>query len=218
VWDFASRRVPSAEEVTALLPLVDATAFAVEDGTAFLRRAGMEVDLGGVGKEYAVDRAAEVLLDHGIDTAIVEFAGDVRTVGLRGDGRPWSVGVVDPADPGRCRFAVRLAGSAGVATSGRYERGFCRDGIWYHHLLDATTGWPVQGVASTTTVAASTFDAGRWATAAFLLGVDAGLALLEATPGVEGAVITDAGEVLATSGMTNLSDLPGSVYAGSPFL
>jgi FAD:protein FMN transferase len=218
VWDFRSGRVPAPAEVEALLPLVDASAVSVEDGTVFLRRAGMELDLGGVGKEYAVDRAAEILEREGVGAAVVDFAGDVRTIGMRGDGRPWSVGVVDPDDTRRCRFAVRTIGTSGVATSGTYERGFVKDGRRYHHLIDATTGWPAQGLASVTVVDGTTFRAGRFATAAFLLGAEAGLQLLEQAAGLEGALITEGGDVLVTSGMTNLTDLPGSVYASYPFI
>ena len=86
----------------------------------------------------------------GIRSAIVNFAGDVRTIGSRGDGRPWKVGVVDPHDRGRCRFAVRTLGDAGIATSGDYERGFVKDGVRYHHILDARTGWPARGLSSVT--------------------------------------------------------------------
>jgi thiamine biosynthesis lipoprotein len=215
-WDFKAGKVPGDEEIAELLPLVDASAISVRDGTVFLERPGMEIDLGGVGKEYAVDRAAQLLRDEGIRSAIVNFAGDVRTVGGRGDGRPWSVGVVDPRDPSRCRFAVRAVGDAGVATSGDYERCFMKDGVRYHHILDATTGWPARGLRSATAVAATAFLAGRFATAAFLLGPDAGLDLLERAPGVEGALIDEEGSVLATAGMSSLSDLPGSLYAAYP--
>jgi FAD:protein FMN transferase len=217
-WDFKSARVPSADEIAALLPLVDASAVAVADGTVFLRRAGMELDLGGVGKEYAVDRAAEILIAEGVEAAIVDFAGDVRTIGARGDGRPWAIGVVDPEDRSRCRFAVRTVGSSGVATSGSYERGFVRDGVRYHHILDATTGWPARGLASVTVVSVATYTAGAYATAAFLLGPEAGLALLEQTDEAEGALITEAGDILATAGMLDLTDLPGSIYDQPPFL
>ena len=216
VWDFRARRIPSAAEVAALLPLVDAAAVSVRDRTVFLRRAGMKLDLGGVGKEYAVDRAAEILQAEGIRAAVIDFAGDVRTLGMRGDGRPWAIGVVDPEDRRRCRFAVRAAGDCGVATSGVYERGFVSDGVRYHHILDATTGWPARGLASVTVVGRSTFRAGRFATAAFLLGADAGLALLEKAGGIEGALITEAGEVLATTGMANVTDLPGGLFHGNP--
>ncbi len=218
VWDFQQARVPSAGEIAALLPLVRADAVSVRDRTVFLRKAGMEIDLGGVGKEYAVDRAAKILRDEGIRSAIVNFAGDVRTVGSRGDGRPWAVGVADPRQQGRCRFAVRTVSDAGVATSGDYARGFVRDGIRYHHILDARTGWPARGLASVTVVAASAFRAGLYATASFLLGAKAGLALLEGAAEVEGALITETGSIVATAGMALLSDLPGSLWAAMPLL
>ena len=215
-WDFKRGRVPSAEEVSALLPLVDYRQLSVRDGTIFLRRPAMEIDLGGVGKEYAVDRIAGLLASEGVRSAVVSFAGDVRTLGGRGDGRPWAVGVVDPRDLRRCRLTVRVAGDAGIATSGDYERGFVVDGVRYHHLLDATTGWPVHGIASATVVAADAMEAGRWATAAILLGPEAGLALLENAPHVEGALILEHGDLLATQGMSRYSDLPGSLYARYP--
>jgi len=82
-------------------PLVSGASVSRRDGTVFLRKAGMEIDLGGVGKEYAVDRAAGVLREAGVPSAIVEFAGDVRTVGSRGDGRPWRVGVAHPRRGGK---------------------------------------------------------------------------------------------------------------------
>jgi thiamine biosynthesis lipoprotein len=171
-----------------------------------------------VGKEYAVDRVADVLRAHGVTSALLNFAGDVRTIGGRGDGRPWSLGVADPRAPGRCRFAVRLIGGAGVATSGDYERCFVKDGVRYHHLLDATTGRPARGVMSATVVAASAFLAGRLATAAFLLGPREGLAVIEGTPGVEGCLIDASGAILATPGLSRISNLPGSLYAAYPAL
>lgn len=214
-WGFRNGRVPSAGEIAALLPLVDAGAVSRRDGTVFLRRPGMEIDLGGVGKEYAVDRAARLLEGEGIRSAIVDFAGDVRTLGSRGDGRPWHVGVADPRQRGRCRFALRLTGGAGIATSGDYERAFVKDGVRHHHILDATTGWPARGVASATVVAESAFRAGRLASAAFLLGANEGRALLEREPGVEGALITETGNILATAGMAGLSNLPAPFLAWS---
>jgi thiamine biosynthesis lipoprotein len=85
-WDFKAGRVPAPEEVAALLPLVSGAFVSRRDGTVFLRKAGMEIDLGGVGKEYAVDRAAAVLREADVSSAFVEFAGDVRTVGTGATG------------------------------------------------------------------------------------------------------------------------------------
>ena len=216
VWNFSVGRVPAEREVASLLPLVDFRQVSVRHGTIFLRRPGMELDLGGVGKEYAVDRVASLLAAQGVTSAVVSFAGDVRTVGGRGDGRPWAVGVVDPRVPDRCRLTVRVAWGAWVATSGDYERGFVANGVRYHHLLDATTGWPARGVASATVVASDTSRAGRWATASFLLGPSAGLDLLERTPGIEGVLVLEDGSLLSTEGMPRLSDLPGGMYARYP--
>lgn len=208
VWNFHEAVVPSEEAIQALLPQVDAGAIALQYGTVRLNRAGMEVDLGGVGKEYAADRVAELLKARGVESALVNLLGDVRTVGRRGDGQPWIIGVQDPRDRSRCRFSIRAKKDCGVATSGDYERGFEVDGVRYHHLLDATTGHPARGLASVTVVAPTAFDAGRLATAVFLLGAERGLRLLESTLSVEGALITEGGDLLATAGMARISDLP----------
>jgi len=216
-WDFRSGRVPSRAEVDALRPLVDASRVSRRDGTVFLRTEGMEMDLGGIGKEYAADRVARLLLEQGISAAVVNFSGDVRTVGRRLDRHPWKIGVRDPRDPRRIRFSVRPMAGAGVATSGDYERGFVKDGTRYHHILDARTGWPARGVASATVVAGSADTAGRFASAAFLLGVEKGLALLESTKGLEGALIAEDGVIHATRGMKYMSDLPGSALPDSPY-
>jgi thiamine biosynthesis lipoprotein len=139
----------------------------------------------------------------------VNLLGDVRTVGRRGDRKPWVIGVQDPRDRSRFRLTIRAKEDCGIATSGDYERGFEIDGVRYHHILDATTGHPARGIASATVVAPTAFEAGRLATAAFLLGLDQGLQLLEASASVEGALITEAGDLLATSGLARISDLPG---------
>jgi thiamine biosynthesis lipoprotein len=206
-WDFRKGRVPSEAELEALLPLVDAGSVLLRPGGILLRHPGMELDLGGVGKEYAVDAVSMLLEEAGVASSIVNFAGDVRTQGRRSDGRPWSIGVQDPRERLRCRFAIRARARAGIATSGDYERYFEQDGVRYHHLLDATTGHPARGLASATVIAATASAAGRLATAAFLLGPERGLQLLEDLPGVEGALITEGDALLCTTGMHRISTL-----------
>jgi thiamine biosynthesis lipoprotein len=207
IWNFKEAEVPTEAAIQALLPQVDARAVALRYGTVQLAREGMEIDLGGVGKEYAADRVAELLKARGVESALVNLLGDVRTVGRRGDGQPWIIGVQDPRDRSRCRFSIRAKVDCGVATSGDYERGFELDGVRYHHILDATTGRPARGLAAVTVIAPTAFEAGRLATAAFLLGPEWGLQLLESSASVEGALITEAGDLLATSGLARISDL-----------
>lgn len=216
VWNYREGRVPSRSEVDALLPLVDYHQVSVAEGTVFLRREGMELDLGGVCKEYAVDLVATRLREEGVESAVVNLAGDVRCVRARGDGKPWKIGVRDPRGKAGCRFSVRLTWDGSVASSGDYERFFIKDGVRYHHLLDARTGWPARGLAATTAVAASALEAGLAATAAFLLGPVEGLQYLEDAPGVEGALIREDGDLLATRSMLHVSDLPGSLFHEFP--
>ncbi len=216
IWDFRAERVPSGDDLRRLLLLVDYRRVLVRDATVFLKSEGMELDLGGIGKEYAADRAAARLREEGVESALVNLAGDLRAVGARGDGRPWRIGVIDPRNKSRCRFSVRLLCDGGVASSGDYERFFIKDGVRYHHLLDARTGRPARGVTAATAVAATAFDAGLAATAAFLMGPEEGLRLLELAAGTEGALITEQGELLATSGMSRFADLPDSLYARYP--
>ncbi len=205
VWNFKTQRVPSAAELAEALVFVGAGAVSLRCGTVELKQVGMELDLGGVGKEYAADRVAQVLQERGVSCALINFLGDVRTLGRRGDGRPWSVGVQDPRDRSRCLGAIRIGEGAGIATSGDYERSFELDGVRYHHILDATTGRPAQGLASVTVVAPTAFEAGRLATAAFLLGPSAGLALLERSSAVEGLLITESGDRRTTAGFSRIS-------------
>ncbi|MBK8167875.1 MAG: FAD:protein FMN transferase [bacterium] len=177
-WTFdGSANVPTAAEVAALLSLVGW-------GRVTWRRpqltlpAGMEVDLGGLGKEYAVDRAAQLLSLRTSAAALVNFGGDLRALGERRDGRPWRVGVEAPAatagEAPRPALDLELARGA-LATSGDSRRYLLKDGVRYPHILDPRTGRPVMDAPRSVTVLAdSCLEAGVLATLAMLHGRGAG--------------------------------------------
>ena len=175
VWRFdGSASVPAREAVRALLPLVgwDKVTWRRPELTL---PSGMEIDLGGLGKEYAVDRAAQLLALRSSTAALVNFGGDLRALGTRRDGRPWRVGVEAPGavDAGRGAVDLDLAQGA-LATSGDSRRYLLKDGIRYPHILDARTGWPVTGAPRSVTVLADTcLEAGALATLAMLQGAGA---------------------------------------------
>jgi hypothetical protein len=125
-----------------LRALVDWPSVAWDERTIRLPRAGMEIDLGGIGKEYAADRVATIAIDAGIAHGYVNLAGDVRVWGGRPDGAPWRVGIRHPRVDDASIGGIEIADGA-VATSGDYERFIVVDGVRYCHILDATTGWPV---------------------------------------------------------------------------
>ncbi len=175
-WDFRRTppRLPADDELAALCDLVGWGE--VERGARSIRlpRAGMEVDFGGIGKEYAADRAAAILAGHGVAHALVNLGGDVRALGGQADGRPWRIGVRHPraTEPGTAIASVDLADGA-VATSGDYERYLEVDGRRYCHLLDPRTGWPVHAWQSVSVLAPLAVVAGSVATIAMLLAEDA---------------------------------------------
>lgn len=169
VWHFRadSPRLPSEESVRALLPLVDWTAVELDDTHVRLPRVGMELDLGGIGKEYAADRAATLCIEAGVQHGLVNLGGDVRVLGPQPDGSPWRIGIRHPR-----RHAVLTTvelNSGALATSGDYQRCFDIDGRRYCHVLDARTGWPVTHWQSMSVVAPLCIVAGSYATIGMLL-------------------------------------------------
>ncbi len=122
-WDFRARppRLPESEALAAACALIGWSDVERDNARVRLPRAGMEIDFGGIGKEYAADRAATILRDAGVAHALVDLAGDVRAVGAQADGAPWRVGIRHPRRDGAVIAYVELADGA-VATSGDYER------------------------------------------------------------------------------------------------
>ena len=169
VWDFKSGQLPNAEDVDACLDQIGW--HKVEWQSPAIRlQAGMQLDFGGFGKEYAADRAASACEAQGITHGLVELGGDIRVVGPHPDGRPWQVGVRNPGDPERAIAAIPLS-HGGLASSGDYERCMVVDGVRYSHILDPRSGWPVTDtMAAVTTVAPLCLLAGTGATVAMLKG------------------------------------------------
>ncbi|MBL8340357.1 MAG: FAD:protein FMN transferase [Rubrivivax sp.] len=134
---------------------------------------GMELDLGGIGKEYAVDRVLTLLRARTAAPLLVNFGGDLAVSGPRSDGRAWSVGIEQPGGEAAAAGVIALA-AGGLATSGDARRFLLKDGVRYGHLLDPRTGWPVRNAPRSVTVAAPTCtEAGVLATLAMLQGPEA---------------------------------------------
>lgn len=159
------------------------------------------LDLGGVAKGYAVDEAVRVLKDFGVGAGIVDAGGDLRTFGVKPGSSPWRVGVQDP-DQSRELAGILEAGEISIATSGDYQRYFEVEGVRYHHILDPATGRPARsGLKSATVLAHDCALADALATAAFVMGPERGLDLLEKHEGVEGILISEGGTYHMTSGI-----------------
>jgi len=179
-WNFRAYppRVPAQEDIDALLPLVNWSSVAFDSKAIRLPRPGMEIDLGGIGKEYAADRAAAILADLGVDRALVNLGGDVRALGAPSDAAAWRVGIQNPRNAEGIAVASVEIRDGAVATSGDYQRCFDVGGRRYCHVIDARTGWPVHHWQSVSTIAPLAVVAGSCSTIAMLLGGD-GASFLE---------------------------------------
>jgi thiamine biosynthesis lipoprotein len=209
LWKFdhdQDNTIPAARDIAARLPFV-----AYEDleldaprGTAFLRRAGMRAHLGGIGKGFAVDRAATMLRSHGIEDFLVQAGGDLYASGRRGD-RAWRAAIRDPRGEGNIA-AMDLVNTT-FSTSGDYERFFIKDGRRYHHILDPDRGEPARGTRSVTIVATRAVIADGLSTGVFVMGPEAGMALIEELPDVEGVIVSETGELSVSSGLKRRLEL-----------
>ncbi len=164
---------------------------------------GLGLDLGGIGKGYAADRAAEVLRAADLN-GLVNVGGDLRSVGAQPDGAPWQVGVRHPLRGDELLARIELAPGQAVATSGTYEQRFEVDGREVTHILDPRSGEPVHSVVSATVVAPSAMEADALATAACVLGTVATMRLVDLLPGVEALLVardSNRFRVEATGGM-----------------
>lgn len=178
VWDFRSHQLPSTREVSDLLPLIGWNRLVYSRNSWSLPVAGMQLDFGGLVKEYAVDAGRRVLQASGVEYALIDLAGDIATIGSQGDGRPWSVGIRHPLYGQHAVVGTNLACNA-LASSGDYERRMVVDGQSYGHILSARTGWPVAGLLCASVVSDQCLVAGSVATTALLKPPAEGLRWLD---------------------------------------
>ena len=194
LWKFdqdLEAKLPDPAEVKRRIKLIAWRDIVVDEklSTIFLKRKGMALNLGGIGKGYAVDRATAVLHAKGFHDAIVQAGGDLMLSGSKG-GIPWQAGIRDPRSQRDDYFAVAGVTDHAFSTAGDYERFFILDGHRYHHIIDPTTGYPATAARSVTIWAPDATTADGLDDAVLIMGPEKGLAMIEKLPGC-GAVIVD---------------------------
>lgn len=197
----AEHRVPPAEELSELLEHVDYRKVAVQDGTVTLP-ADMELDLGAIAKGYAGERAADLLRENGVTSALLNMGGNVQSVGSKPDGSPWRIGIQDPAgDTGVYLGVLQLVDQAAV-TSGGYQRYFEEDGIRYWHIMDPATGAPARsGLTQVTIVGDKGGLCDGLSTALFVMGREKALDYWRTYGGFEAILVDEDNTVWITAGL-----------------
>jgi len=194
LWDYRAvqPRIPSEAEIAAAKRLVGFQKIQRKPGLVRLPEAGMALDFGGWGKEYAVDIAAQIARKHGIMKALVDFGHDLFAVGTAPGKPAWHIGLEDPTHAGEACWSSLAARDVGVASSGDYIRGFTLNGKRYGHIVDPRTGWPVaNGCRQVNVIAKACVQAGALSTAIFILGPEVGLKIVQDLMTAEACVVTD---------------------------
>lgn len=207
LWDFHAEepKVPAAADVAAALKAVDYQQIQIDDNQVSMTDAKGKINLGGIGKGYIADRAAEHLESLGVYSAIINFGGNIVAIG-ENDGNPFKIGIKDPNNANGDVLGAVSVNDATVVTSGVYERCFEQDGKIYHHILDVKTGYPVDtDVMSVTLVAAKgrSADCDALSTTCLILGVEEGMKLIESVGGIDAVFVDAEGNITQTEGMNN---------------
>ena len=208
LYDYRRRIHPTEEQIKQALPSVNWRNMLLDEQhhTVRFEHAGMRIDLGGIGKGYAVDRGIEILKARGIDRALVTAGGDSRIIGDR-NGRPWLVAIRHPDNPNKVVTRIPLSDSA-MSTSGDYERYFDEGGVRYHHIIDPRTGHSASKVRSATILAPTATQTDGMSKTAFVLGAEKALEIINKMPEYDAVFVLPDGQVLYSNGLRPAAPRP----------
>jgi FAD:protein FMN transferase len=181
LWNFDTQmtQLPDRETAKKMVHLIDYQNIDLdtEGGTVFLKKTGMRIGFGGIGKGYAAESARRLLQKNGVPSGIINASGDLTTWGNQPNGKPWTIGIADP-NTKRTPFSYLNISNMAVATSGDYEKFALIDGKKYAHTINPKTGFPVSGIKSVTIISPNAEIADAMATPIMVLGIKVGLNLI----------------------------------------
>lgn len=201
LWNFDTNMtsLPSREIAKQSVRLINYKNIIIdkEASTVFLKQKGMRIGFGGIGKGYAAEQAKNVMRAAGVENGVVNASGDLTTWGLMPDGNKWTIGIVHPEMASRVFSYMNVSGLS-VATSGNYEKYIMIDGVKYSHTINPKTGLPVTGIKSVTIVSTNAEVADAMATPVMIMGIEAGLNMINQINDIEAIVIDDNNTLYAT--------------------
>ena len=203
LWDIGNGgHYPTEAELTAARGLLGMDDLILDEanGTAYLARPGMRVDLGALAKGYIADKVKALLLDRGVKSGVIDLGRNILLSGEKPGGAAFSIGVQSPMNSGDLLRVLALKDKS-LVTSGTYERYFEHEGKRYHHVLDPFTGFPAdQDLLAVTILSDSSLWGDALSTACLLLGVEQGMALVDSIPDAEALFVRTDGTVVTSAG------------------
>lgn len=201
IWKFdgSMKEMPTPEAIKKSVAKIGYKKVILDpkEKTIFLKEEGMKLGLGGIGQGYIADKVKELLFSKGCTSGIINVSGDINAWGKQPDGKPWSVGIVNPMNKNKV-FATFPLEDSSVETSGSYEKYVTFNGKRYSHIIDPRTGYPATGIVSVSVFAKQTEVADALATGIFVLGVEVGLDLANQIKGIGCIIVDDKGAVHAS--------------------
>ena len=206
LWNFDQNMtsLPDADTAKKMVRLINYRNISLnhEDCSVFLREKGMRIGFGGIGKGYAAERAKLIMMQQGVHSGVVNASGDLNAWGLQPDGKKWTIGIANPDSSHQVFSYLDISGLA-VATSGNYEKYVMINGKKYSHTINPRTGLPVTGIKSVTIISTNAEIADAMATPVTIMGVYAGLDMINQMKDIE-AIIIDDDDKLYTSKNINI--------------
>ena len=194
LWNFDTKMksLPDKETAGEMVRLINYRNIILdkERTTIFLKEKGMRIGFGGIGKGYAAEMAKNVMKNAGVESGIVNASGDLTAWGLQPGGEQWTIGIADPNFSGQVFSFMKITGLA-IATSGNYEKFIMIDGKKYSHTINPRTGLPVTGIKSVTVITKNAEIADAMATPVTIMGVKAGLNMINQIKDIEVIIIDD---------------------------
>lgn len=206
LWNFdkTMTSLPSQEVAMKMVHLIDYNNIILDklEKTIFLKEKGMRIGFGGIGKGYAAEMAKNILISNNVKSGIINASGDLTAWGKQPDGKPWTIGISNPERP-KDAFSYLEISDKAVATSGNYEKYVVIDGKKYSHTIDPKTGLPITGIKSVTVISGNAEFADAMATPIAVMGIKAGLYLVNQVPDLYCIIIDDNNKIY-TSNNINL--------------
>jgi thiamine biosynthesis lipoprotein len=194
LWNFDQQMtaLPDKETAKKMVRLIDYRNIVLNEDncTVFLKEKGMRIGFGGIGKGYAAERAKQVMKLNGVESGIVNASGDLTTWGLQPNGKPWTIAISDPNNAHQAFSYMEISDMA-VATSGNYEKFVIIDSKKYSHTIDPHTGLPISGIKSVTIITTNAELADAMATPVTIMGINAGLDMINQMNNIEVIIIDD---------------------------
>lgn len=207
LWNFdrTMTALPTPEQAKQIVHLIDYRNIILdpEAGTVFLKQKGMRIGFGGIGKGYAAEMAKRLLVSQGVENGIINASGDLAAWGNQPNGKPWTIGIANPDLPEKAFSYLEISGKA-VATSGNYEKYVLIDGKKYSHTIDPKTGLPISGIKSVTVISDNAELADAMATPIAVMGIRAGLFLIDQIPNLHAIIIDDDNKIYTSKNINLL--------------